>query len=280
MLCGMMSVSAWAESDIRVLLDGQEMTFDVPPQLVGDRTLVPVRAVAESLDCKVDWDDATSTVLIASGGKVVDDIYQYPNPVIDFAADDGTMSKLHCDLRWMFEQSVFPKMLFGNSDAMKDLIVNSPEKFLAFVDDKVWSECLGTVAMRYMMDSDEEFVISTEEDLGRYIRQIADEFSLHAYQSFDVDAVKLAADQYMILFSMADIYDSLKVDEMDKMCLSNYIAVVYNSTSDKLAYYLLERSLDSNCVLCSYDENMTHSSLAVVPNDKKSFVEGVALLSK
>ncbi len=44
--------------------NGKSITLDVVPQLVGDRTLVPVRAVAEAFDCKVDWDGETRTVII------------------------------------------------------------------------------------------------------------------------------------------------------------------------------------------------------------------------
>lgn len=40
--------------------------LDVAPMLVDDRTLVPVRAVAESLDCTVDWDEANQTVIITT----------------------------------------------------------------------------------------------------------------------------------------------------------------------------------------------------------------------
>lgn len=42
------------------------IVLDVAPQIVGDRTLVPVRAVAESFNCDVDWDGETRTVIIKS----------------------------------------------------------------------------------------------------------------------------------------------------------------------------------------------------------------------
>ncbi len=44
--------------------NGKLITLDVVPQLVGGRTLVPVRAVAEGFDCKVDWDGDNQTVII------------------------------------------------------------------------------------------------------------------------------------------------------------------------------------------------------------------------
>lgn len=38
--------------------------LDVPPQIINDRTLVPARFVAESLNCKVNWHPDTQTVVI------------------------------------------------------------------------------------------------------------------------------------------------------------------------------------------------------------------------
>lgn len=48
-------------------VDGAEKTMDVPAQLFpGDRTLIPVRFVAESLGFDVDWNNDSRTVIIAS----------------------------------------------------------------------------------------------------------------------------------------------------------------------------------------------------------------------
>lgn len=44
--------------------NGTAITLDVPAQIVSDRTLVPVRAIAEAFDCNVDWNDNTQTVII------------------------------------------------------------------------------------------------------------------------------------------------------------------------------------------------------------------------
>ena len=40
------------------------LELETAPFIEGDYTLVPVRAVAESLDAKVDWDGETNAVLI------------------------------------------------------------------------------------------------------------------------------------------------------------------------------------------------------------------------
>lgn len=51
--------------------DGQAQYFelDVAPIALNGRTLVPVRAVSESLDCNVQWDGANNRVVITSGGQ-------------------------------------------------------------------------------------------------------------------------------------------------------------------------------------------------------------------
>ena len=51
-----------ADDEISVLLDGQPISFDVPPQIVEDRTLVPFRAIFEALGYEVGWDQETQTV--------------------------------------------------------------------------------------------------------------------------------------------------------------------------------------------------------------------------
>ncbi|MGN1318674.1 MAG: stalk domain-containing protein [Lachnospirales bacterium] len=44
--------------------NSEEKVLDVPAQIVDSRTLVPVRAIAEAYDCKVEWDGTTQTVTI------------------------------------------------------------------------------------------------------------------------------------------------------------------------------------------------------------------------
>ena len=51
-----------ANGDIKVKIDGQQIAFDVPPQLINDRTMVPLRAIFEALGATVEWDNDTQTV--------------------------------------------------------------------------------------------------------------------------------------------------------------------------------------------------------------------------
>lgn len=70
-LCGILSatllitsavIPVIAAEDIKVMLDGTVLSFDVPPQIINDRTMVPMRAIFEALGATVDWSSDTKTI--------------------------------------------------------------------------------------------------------------------------------------------------------------------------------------------------------------------------
>ena len=66
------SVSAVnAENDVKVMLDGSELTFDVPPQIIEGRTLVPLRVIFEALGADVAWEAETQTVTAIKGDTTI-----------------------------------------------------------------------------------------------------------------------------------------------------------------------------------------------------------------
>lgn len=48
----------------QLYVNGTAKELDVPARLINDRTMVPARAVAESFNCSVNWDDNEQTVII------------------------------------------------------------------------------------------------------------------------------------------------------------------------------------------------------------------------
>jgi len=53
------TIPANAEDNIKVVLNGKELSFDVPPQLIDDCTMVPMRVIFEALGADVYWDDSS-----------------------------------------------------------------------------------------------------------------------------------------------------------------------------------------------------------------------------
>ena len=51
-----------AENHISVVVDWEEVQFDVSPTIIEGRTMVPLRAIFEALEARVDWNPDTKTV--------------------------------------------------------------------------------------------------------------------------------------------------------------------------------------------------------------------------
>lgn len=57
------STAVFASNEIKVAIDGEYVEFDVKPQLINDRTMVPLRAIFEALGAEVGWKNDTQTVI-------------------------------------------------------------------------------------------------------------------------------------------------------------------------------------------------------------------------
>ncbi|MFY9190593.1 MAG: copper amine oxidase N-terminal domain-containing protein [Lawsonella sp.] len=90
MLAAVLAVSAAAP--IKLIIDDQEIACDVPPQIIGGRTMVPARFVAEPLGATVEWDQVANAVVITSISYSDEEIKQNLEgwiPLRDIALDQG-----------------------------------------------------------------------------------------------------------------------------------------------------------------------------------------------
>lgn len=69
MLAGFSSVTA--NDDITVTLDGTKIDFDVKPQIIDGRTVVPLRKIFEEIGALVKWDGETQTVSARKSSKTI-----------------------------------------------------------------------------------------------------------------------------------------------------------------------------------------------------------------
>ena len=60
--------------------------LDVPAQIIGGRTMLPLRAVLESVGYQFDWDETTRTVSITSASEI--DILNVANIQMNFAEEE------------------------------------------------------------------------------------------------------------------------------------------------------------------------------------------------
>ena len=103
-LCGILSatmltisttVPAMASDDIKVVLNGKTLSFDVPPQIINERTMVPIRAIFEALGASVDWNQETQTATAIQGNNEI--IVQMNNSIINYKTN-GVSDSYTCDV--------------------------------------------------------------------------------------------------------------------------------------------------------------------------------------
>lgn len=74
---------ALAANPIKLVVNGQEIQCDVPPQNINGRVLVPARFVAESLGASVTWDAANNAVVITSVTPLVVEEKNISSPTVE-----------------------------------------------------------------------------------------------------------------------------------------------------------------------------------------------------
>ena len=71
LLMGIIITPVSAAKEVSVYLFGEKLSFDVPPQIINGRTLVPMRKIFESLGATVDWDGNTRTATSVREDKTI-----------------------------------------------------------------------------------------------------------------------------------------------------------------------------------------------------------------
>lgn len=115
-----------------IIVNGDKITLDVPPQLVNSRTLVPARAVAESLKANVDWNGETKTVIISSNNTSNIDNSTYESAydfLYDWVKENGLTNEKYISCTYEHEGCLYKLEYDSEYD---NLIVSSQY----FIDDK------------------------------------------------------------------------------------------------------------------------------------------------
>ncbi|SHE44042.1 Copper amine oxidase N-terminal domain-containing protein [Thermoanaerobacter uzonensis DSM 18761] len=68
------TIIAFANSTIKLIVNGSEIKPDVPPQIINGRTMVPIKWVAEALGAEVEWDKQKKIVKVSFNKKVETDL--------------------------------------------------------------------------------------------------------------------------------------------------------------------------------------------------------------
>lgn len=63
LICGLLVAAIMAsKATIKVVVNGEQLSFNVPPVMVQNRTMVPLRGIFEALGAQVSWDAPTRSI--------------------------------------------------------------------------------------------------------------------------------------------------------------------------------------------------------------------------
>lgn len=78
-----LSQVAVAMDPIKITLNGEEISTDVDPIIVNDRTLVPIRFISEELNFEVDWIQEEHRVTVEDGEHFITLVIDVPEIVVN-----------------------------------------------------------------------------------------------------------------------------------------------------------------------------------------------------
>ncbi len=217
----------------QMLKNGEVVELDVPAKLVDGRTLVPVRAVSEGLDAKVEWDGELFQVKIFNPSTEKE---SYTLSELS-PADMEILKTILPEFRYTYEQQLLPEYLFeieaGLSAAIQQGTADLPS---AFYED--WNYLLYEVIMQIQMESASTYTLEGEvsdETLVAGYDAILKSAGMDAESIFEASYAITPEDRAAVLLAF---HEGKSDDPMLITC--KYIAVVADNGG--LRYFTAEYS--------------------------------------
>ncbi|MGN0150498.1 MAG: stalk domain-containing protein [Clostridia bacterium] len=129
---------------------GENITIDVPAQIIDDRTLVPVRAVSETLHANVDWDGGNQTVIINNPPNTNEWIYyasEHDYGKLYAIRENGLSRRKISDKSvydikfyngWIYYISKADNMMYRTDGETEQLVTDTPVYPVCFEDNYVY----------------------------------------------------------------------------------------------------------------------------------------------
>ncbi len=138
-------------TDGKMDINGSEISLDVAPKIVDGRTLVPLRAVSETLGCQVDWFDDIKTVTILSRRGQYDISSGHISKDIKLDNSDIVVAQITCS---------YP-------------IINNPNN----------DEFITNINNSYRKQA-EDFIANNEKDFGEQAKEACNEQGIESFSPF------------------------------------------------------------------------------------------------
>lgn len=147
------SIEIFAANQIRLVLDGQDVTTLATPIVQNGRTLVPIRFIAEELGAKVDWNNKDKIVTIERAGNSI--ILKIDSHLVQYQGKEKSCSLVDMPPQIINSRTFVPLRLVSNALGIgvnwdadnRTVSIDSNKKVdtLAFYDVKISSVKSGQI---------------------------------------------------------------------------------------------------------------------------------------
>lgn len=237
-----------------VYINGETKTLDVPPMVIDDRTLVPVRFVAEAFGANVDWDGATQTVIIGT---------KQSRPEISLTTDALTTYKEYSHFGIKYKVPIEWKDPTVNGDNVYYypvdgiITVQTTGDINGKLDENTFQQTLNGISKgveNYQLLLTDKIILSN--NLEAYVAEITGIISNH---SMNMKLVCFQKDKSVVVLMCGDFGNSLKnrqqFDNMIKtISISNDDTIINEGTiiDDKKSHNQVEYDFSSTTGIESY----------------------------
>ncbi|MBQ2669415.1 MAG: copper amine oxidase N-terminal domain-containing protein, partial [Clostridia bacterium] len=154
MTAAMAAMPVMAADEITVFVNGSQLDFtkydNVLPYIENDYTLIPIRAIAESLGLDVAWEESTRTVSVSGGdtliGLVIDS---------DKATVNGEEKTLGVPARITDDRTFIP-LRFVSENIGSDVLCDGETRTITIKGDKAMSELAKIDNTKWQYNADDD----------------------------------------------------------------------------------------------------------------------------
>ncbi|MDR2648102.1 MAG: hypothetical protein LBB94_00045 [Clostridiales bacterium] len=219
-------VNSYAADEIYVLMNGDPVTFDVPPQNINGRVMVPFRAVGEAVGAKVEWDADTESVWMYLDGQYIGLIIgentirigQMGGPEIPVVLDvapriiDGrtfvpvraVSEGLKCDVQW--DAASRTVLITSNQSAART--VDSKKELLAVIEENITEQ-----RIKFSVDTTNLTEETISLDICDYFLDVLE--ARARWWNYSAAGRKYTYIQYNVKYSMyANVSKAIKTNEI------------------------------------------------------------------
>ena len=213
--------------------NGKATELDAPAKIVNERTLVPVRAVAESFEANVDWDGEKQSVLITAAAHDLLPLDSLSD------ADMANLKARSGFIRYNFEKFALPTYVLSGERDWYALMTEDKRDELRNEIYNAWRRNAAAYILNTQIASDTEYELSTPLELSNpdllagydKILKIADLDTDTMFDGVDVSEAKFGIRTAVLSFVTADIMTDCK-----------YIGITA-SKDGKLRYFTAENDI-------------------------------------